>query len=75
MTGVIASFAVPSLWPALPIAEHAFGAGRLFGLIILVAIVIMACFIVPLEVRLARERRARGTQSPDEPDRNRNRNR
>jgi hypothetical protein len=62
MASVIAPFALPSSWPALPIAEHAFGAGRLFGLIILVGLAILACFIVPLEVRLARERRARAAQ-------------
>jgi hypothetical protein len=68
MTGVIASFVVPAVWPALPMAHHAFGAARLFFLIVLVAIAILACLIVPLEVRLARERRARAAEPAEERD-------
>lgn len=62
---MIASFVAPAVWPALPMAHHAFGAARLFFLIVFVAIAILACFIVPLEVRLARERRARAAE-PEE---------
>lgn len=43
-------------------ATRAFGAGRLFWLIILVFLLIMAAFIVPLELRLRRERRAERRQ-------------
>lgn len=48
----------PSTLHYLMPAARAFGAGRLFWLIILVFLLIMAAFIVPLELRLRRERRA-----------------
>ncbi|EWT04303.1 hypothetical protein N864_14625 [Intrasporangium chromatireducens Q5-1] len=52
--------ALPTLLPA----AGAFGAGRLFALIIVVFLAILAVFIVPLEVRLRRERRAQRGQQP-----------
>jgi hypothetical protein len=38
-------------------AAHAFGAARLFWLIVLVSVLIMAALIVPLQVKLYRQRR------------------
>ena len=55
---------LPSTVPTLLPAAGTFGAGRLFALIIVVFLAILAVFIVPLEVRLRRERRAQRLQQP-----------
>lgn len=49
---------LPSLLHTLPAVAGRFGAGRLFALIIIVFLAIMAALIVPLEVRLRRQRAA-----------------
>ncbi|WP_347352521.1 hypothetical protein [Intrasporangium sp.] len=48
---------LPSTVHSLLPATGSFGAGHLFALIIVVFLAIMAAFIVPLELRLRRERR------------------
>jgi hypothetical protein len=53
---VIASSLSPMLGSLMP-AAHAFGAARLVWLIILVSVLIMAALIVPLQVKLYRQRR------------------
>ncbi|HET8595087.1 MAG TPA: hypothetical protein VFM07_07565 [Intrasporangium sp.] len=50
-------------------ATRAFGAGRLFGLIILVFLLILAAFIVPLELRLRRQRQTARRQGHSPIDR------
>jgi hypothetical protein len=62
---------VPTTLPFLMPATRAFGAGRLFGLIILVFLLILAAFIVPLELRLRRQRQTARRQGHSPTDRDR----
>lgn len=61
-------FQLPSTFHSLMPAAGSFGAGRLFAVIIIVFLAIMAAFIVPLELRLRRQRRQRGGSSPGSHD-------
>ncbi len=54
----VSAFHVPSALPSLLPAASRFGAWHLFWVIILVFLVVMAAFIVPLEVRLRRQRKS-----------------
>lgn len=58
----------PMLHSLLPAAGR-FGAARLFWLIIVVFLALLATLIVPLEVRLRRERRSRSGRGEAEPRR------